>query len=66
MFSQKFLIPRITQVYGFYLNEIMAVQRKRVNEYVHRLAVAGLPDRRDRIYPMLRPMLDPHPTRSPN
>ncbi len=39
----------------------MAVQRKRVNEYVHRLAVAGLGDRRDRLYPLLRPMLDPAP-----
>ncbi|KKL94142.1 hypothetical protein LCGC14_1867620 [marine sediment metagenome] len=39
----------------------MAVQRKRVNEYVQRLTVAGLGDRRERIYPMLRPMLDPPP-----
>jgi len=43
------------------MERAMAVQRKRVNEYVHRLAVAGLGDRRDRIYPMLRPMLDPAP-----
>ena len=37
----------------------LAVQRKRVNEYMHRLTVAGLGDRRDRMYPMLRQFLDP-------
>ena len=37
----------------------LAVQRKRVNEYMHRLTVAGLGDRRDRMYPMLRQYLDP-------
>jgi hypothetical protein len=37
----------------------MQVQRKRVNEYMHRLDVAGLGDRRDRMNPMLRQFLDP-------
>ncbi|MEE8386033.1 MAG: hypothetical protein V3S01_08955, partial [Dehalococcoidia bacterium] len=37
----------------------LSVQRKRVNEYMHRLTVAGLGDRRDRMYPMLRQYLDP-------
>jgi len=37
----------------------MAVQKKRVNEYMHRLTVAGLGDRRERMHPFLRPMLDP-------
>jgi hypothetical protein len=37
----------------------LSVQRKRVNEYMHRLTVAGLGDRRERMYPMLRQFLDP-------
>ncbi len=37
----------------------MQVQRKRVNEYMHRLQVAGLGDRRQRMNPMLRQFLDP-------
>jgi hypothetical protein len=41
------------------LQMAMAVQRKRINEYVHRLEVAGLNDRRDRIHPLLKPFLDP-------
>lgn len=36
----------------------MAVQRKRVNEYMHRLTVAGLGDRRERMSPMLKQFLD--------
>ena len=43
------------------MEKAMAVQRKRVNEYMHRLTVAGLGDRRERMYPMLRPFLDPAP-----
>jgi hypothetical protein len=31
------------------------VQRKWVKEYAHRLTVAGLDYRRERIYPMLNP-----------
>jgi len=41
------------------MDRAMAVQRKRVNEYMHRLTVAGLGDRRERMYPLLRPFLDP-------
>ncbi len=37
----------------------LAVQKKRVNEYLHRLTVAGLGDRRQRMHPFLRPFLDP-------
>ncbi|MEX0801637.1 MAG: ferritin-like domain-containing protein [Dehalococcoidia bacterium] len=37
----------------------MSVQRKRVNEYMHRLGVAGLGERRDRMNPLLRQFLDP-------
>ncbi len=37
----------------------MQVQRKRVNEYMHRLTVAGLGDRRDRMSPMLKQFLEP-------
>jgi hypothetical protein len=36
----------------------MQVQRKRVNEYMHRLGVAGFGDRRDRMKPMLKQFLD--------
>lgn len=36
----------------------MAVQKKRVNEYMHRLKVAGLEDRRERMSPMLKQFLD--------
>ena len=36
----------------------MGVQRKRVNEYMHRLTVAGLGDRRERMNPLLRQFLD--------
>ena len=37
----------------------MAILRKQVNEYMHRLEVAGLGDRRDRISPWLKPYLNP-------
>jgi hypothetical protein len=40
------------------VNMSMQVQRKRVNEYMHRLNVAGLGDRRDRMRPMLKQFLD--------
>jgi hypothetical protein len=36
----------------------MGVQRKRVNEYMHRLNVAGLGDRKERMSPLLRQFLD--------
>ncbi len=36
----------------------MQVQKKRVNEYMHRLTVAGLGDRRERMSPLLRQFLD--------
>ncbi|MDO8616294.1 MAG: ferritin-like domain-containing protein [Dehalococcoidia bacterium] len=37
----------------------MAVRRKQVNEYMHRLDVAGFGDRRDRMHPLLKAFLDP-------
>jgi hypothetical protein len=37
----------------------MAVRKKQVNEYMHRLDVAGFPERRDRMHPMLKAFLDP-------
>jgi hypothetical protein len=40
------------------INMSMQVQKKRVNEYMHRLTVAGLGDRRDRMAPMLKQFLD--------
>ncbi len=38
---------------------VMAILRKQVNEYMHRLEVAGLGDRRERISSWLVPYLDP-------
>ncbi|MBI1885759.1 MAG: ferritin-like domain-containing protein [Chloroflexi bacterium] len=38
---------------------VQAILRKQVNEYMHRLEVAGLGDRRDRMSPWLKPYLDP-------
>jgi len=37
----------------------MAVRKKQVNEYMHRLEVAGFGDRRDRMHPLLKAFLDP-------
>jgi hypothetical protein len=37
----------------------LAVRKKQVNEYMHRLDVAGFPERRDRMHPMLKAFLDP-------
>lgn len=37
----------------------MAVRRKQVNEYMHRLEVAGFGDRRDRMTPVLKAFLNP-------
>ncbi len=37
----------------------LAVRKKQVNEYMHRLEVAGFGDRRDRMHPMLKAFLDP-------
>ena len=37
----------------------MSVRKKQVNEYMHRLEVAGFPERRDRMHPLLKAFLDP-------
>ena len=37
----------------------LAVRKKQVNEYMHRLEVAGFGDRRDRMHPLLKVFLDP-------
>jgi hypothetical protein len=39
--------------------KLMAIRKKQVNEYMHRLEVAGLGDRRDRMNPFFRSLLDP-------
>ncbi len=39
--------------------KLMAIRRRQVNEYMHRLEVAGLGERRDRMNPMFRAFLDP-------
>ncbi len=38
---------------------LMEIRKKQVNEYMHRLEVAGLSDRRDRMNPFFRSLLDP-------
>ena len=38
---------------------LMEVRKKQVNEYMHRLEVAGLGERRDRMNPFFRSLLDP-------
>ena len=39
-------------------NKFMALRKRQVQEYLHRLEVAGLDDRRDRMDPMMRMMLE--------
>jgi hypothetical protein len=39
-------------------NRFMALRRRQINEYMHRLEVAGLGDRRDRMDPMMKMLLD--------
>jgi hypothetical protein len=39
--------------------KLMAIRKRQVNEYMHRLEVAGLGDRRERMHPFFRPFLDP-------
>jgi hypothetical protein len=39
--------------------KFLAVRKKQVNEYMHRLEVAGLRDRRERMGPFMAMFLDP-------
>jgi hypothetical protein len=39
--------------------KLMLMRRRQVNEYMHRLEVIGLPERRERMAPALRELLDP-------
>jgi hypothetical protein len=41
------------------LNKLMAVRKRQVNEYMHRLEVAGMPERRGRMTAQFAPFLDP-------
>ncbi len=41
------------------MQKLMDIRKKQVNEYMHRLEVAGLGDRRDRMNPFFRSLLDP-------
>jgi hypothetical protein len=41
------------------LNRLLAVRKRQVNEYMHRLKVAGLADRRGRMTAQFAPFLDP-------
>ena len=40
-------------------SKLMAIRRKQFNEYVHRLDVVGLSDRRERRPERIRPFIDP-------
>jgi hypothetical protein len=41
------------------VNKFLALQRRQVNEYMHRLEVAGMPERRERMNDNMRVLLDP-------
>ena len=40
-------------------DKLMAIRKRQINEYMHRLEVAGMGERRDRMNPMFRAFLDP-------
>jgi hypothetical protein len=40
-------------------NKLLAIRRRQINEYMHRLDVVGLGDRRQRMNPMMQAFLDP-------
>ncbi|HXK33924.1 MAG TPA: hypothetical protein VNM91_07950 [Dehalococcoidia bacterium] len=40
-------------------NKLLAIRKRQVNEYMHRLEVVGLGDRRQRMNPMMQMLLDP-------
>jgi hypothetical protein len=39
--------------------KLLAIRRRQINEYMHRLEVVGLGDRRQRMNPMMQMFLDP-------
>ena len=39
--------------------KLLAIRRRQINEYMKRLEVVGLGDRRDRMHPMMQALLDP-------
>jgi len=41
------------------MERLMGIRRRQVNEYMHRLEVAGMGERRDRMNPFFRSLLDP-------
>jgi hypothetical protein len=41
------------------LKSLLAIRKRQVNEYMHRLQVAGLEDRRHRMSPQFAPFLAP-------
>lgn len=41
------------------MSRMMAVAKRRTNEYMHRLEVAGMPERRERMHPNFRVLLNP-------
>jgi len=40
-------------------DKLMAIRKRQINEYMHRLEVAGMGERRDRMTPIFRAFLDP-------
>ena len=39
--------------------KLLAIRKRQVNEYMHRLEVVGLGDRRSHMNPMMQMLLDP-------
>ena len=48
-------IDRIDEGYA----KLMIMRKRQVNEYMHRLEVIGMPDRRERMAPVLKDLLEP-------
>ena len=53
------LLGKGSQNFDDGFNKFLALQKRQANEYMHRLSVAGLGDRRERMDPNMRVFLDP-------
>jgi hypothetical protein len=40
------------------VQKFLVLRKRQINEYVHRLAVAGMPDRKDRLGPLMAQFVD--------
>jgi uncharacterized protein YukE len=55
--SMAVLLGGGTAHYDEGVQKLLAIRKKQVNEYMHRLEVVGLPERRERMHPSLRQYL---------